>query len=232
MNVVRARLWITAGLLLVCASAQALPLDPIDWVDRRTGAEVCCGFNATQTFHYAAATNLFTYSAIGEQTYRSRGLADPLFQSAFTGLPASTEHGSVIDAGSMHWLGDFGGGFELLATGSVEDIGFEAINPPAGSGSWTFLGMQVLLANRLPGATIDLGRELILNMALVFEMPFDSPFKGDFACEPTCNNYFSNTHVAALRVVEPSTGVLALLGFGLLVTLRRRQQRLSGLPGR
>jgi MYXO-CTERM domain-containing protein len=60
-------------------------------------------------------------------------------------------------------------------------------------------------------------------------MPFDSPFKGDFACEPTCNNYFSDTHVAALRVDEPSTGALALLSLGLLVALRRKQ-RLFPLP--
>jgi MYXO-CTERM domain-containing protein len=86
--------------------------------------------------------------------------------------------------------------------------------------------LQVLMANSLPGATIDLGREFILNMELVLDMPFDSPFKGDFACEPTCNNYFSDTHVAALRVDEPSPVALAFLGLGLLVALRRRQRLL------
>ena len=89
----------------------------------------------------------------------------------------------------------------------------------------------MLLANSLPGATIDLGREFILNMELVLDMPFDSPFKGDFACEPTCNNYFSDTYVAVLRVDEPSTGVLALLGLGLIVAVRRGQ-RLLPFPAR
>lgn len=231
MNVVRARVSIAAGLLWACASAQALPLDPIDWVDRRTGAEVCCGFNSAQTFHYDAATDLFTYSAVGQQSYRSPGLADQLFQSAFTWTAGIDEQGSITNAGSMQWLGDFGSGFELLATGSVKDVGFEAINA-GGPGTWTFLGLQVLLANSLPGATIDLGREFILNMELVLDMPFDSPFKGDFACEPTCNNYFSDTHVAALRVDEPSTGVLALLGLGLLVALRRKHRLLPTSQGR
>jgi MYXO-CTERM domain-containing protein len=232
MNVVRSRTWIAAGLLWACASAQALPLDPIDWVGRRTGGEVCCGFNATQSFHYDASADLFTYSAIGQQTYHSPGLSDQLFQSAFTWTAGIDENGSVTNAGSMQWLGDFGSGFELLATGSVKDVGFEAINPPGGPGNWTFLGMQVLLANSLPGATIDLGREFILNMELVLDMPFDSPFKNDFACEPTCNNYFSDTHVAALRVDEPSTGALALLGLGVLVALRRRQRLLPASQGR
>jgi MYXO-CTERM domain-containing protein len=232
MNVVRTRMWMAAGLLWACVSAQALPLDPIDWVGRRTGAEVCCGFNSTQTFHYNAATDLFTYSSLGQETYHAPGLSDQLFQSAFTWSAGIDEHGAITDAGSMQWLGDFGGGFELLATGSVKDIGFEAINPPVGPGNWTFLGLQVLMANSLSGATIDLGREFILNMELVLDMPFDSPFKGDFACEPTCNNYFSDTHVAALRVDEPSAGVLALLGLGMLCALRRRQRLLCVPQGR
>jgi MYXO-CTERM domain-containing protein len=232
MNVMRARMWIAAGVLWGCVSAQALPLDPIDWVGRRTGGEVCCGFNSTQTFRYDAATDLFTYSAIGQQTYHGPGLADQLFQSALTWTAGIDAQGAITNAGSMQWLGDFGSGFETLATGSVKDIGFEAINPPGGSGSWTFLGLQVLLTNSLPGATIDLGREFILNMELVLNMPFDSPFKSDFACEPTCNNYFSDTHVAVLRVDEPSTGVLALLGVGLLVALRRKQRLLPALQGR
>jgi MYXO-CTERM domain-containing protein len=134
MNVMRARMWIAAGLLWGCVSAQALPLDPIDWVGRRTGGEVCCGFNSTQTFRYDAATDLFTYSAVGQQT----------------GIDAQ---GAITNAGSMQWLGDFGSGFETLATG-------------------------------------------------------------------------------ALRVDEPSTGVLALLGLGLLVALRRKQRLFPALQGR
>lgn len=222
MNCVFTRGWIAAGLLGACASAQALPLDPIDWVDRRTGAEVCCGFNSTQTFRYDSATDLFTYSQIGTQTFRA-GAAEQSFNGAFTWSASIDEHGAVTNAGSMQWLGDFGSGFEVLASGSIKDIGFSAINPPDPSGDWTFLGMQVLLANSLPGATVDIGREFILNLELVLLSSFDSPFKEDFACEPTCSNYFSDSHVAGLAVGEPRTGVLALLALGLLVTLRRRR---------
>ena len=221
MNCVRTRVWIAAGMLWACASAQALPLDPIDWVDRRTGAEVCCGFNSTQTFRYDSASDLFTYSSIGQQTFRA-GAVEQMFSSAFTWSANIDEHGAVTDAGSMQWLGDFGSGFAVLASGSIKDIGFSAINPPDPGGNWTFLGMQVLLANSLPGATIDIGREFILNMELVLQSSFDSPFKEDFACEPTCSNYFSDSHVAGLAVAEPRSGVLALLALGLLVAFRRR----------
>lgn len=232
-NGVGARVSLAAGLLLACASTQALPLDPIDWVDRRTGAEVCCGFNATQSFHYDAASDLFTYSSVGQQHYLpGPGLADQLFQSAFTWSANIDEQGSVTNAGSMQWFGDFGSGLELLASGSIKDVGFEAVNPPGGSGPWTLLGMQVLLANSLPGATLDFGREFILNMEIVLESPFDSPFRADFSCEPTCSNYFSDTHVAMLRVDEPGTSVVALLGLGLLVALRRRQRLIPTRQGR
>ena len=163
MNCVRTRGWIAAaGLLLACASAQALPLDPIDWVSRRNGAEVCCGFNSTQTFRYDATSDLFTYSSVGTQTFRA-GATEQLFSSAFTWNARIDEHGAVTDAGSMQWLADFGSGFEVLASGSISDIGFSAINPPDPSGDWTFLGLQVLMANSLPGATFDIGREFILN---------------------------------------------------------------------
>jgi hypothetical protein len=221
MNGVRTRGWIAAGLLMACANAQALPLDPIDWVSRRTGAEVCCGFNSTQTFRYDSASDLFTYSQIGTQTFRA-GATEQLFNSAFSWSANIDEQGAVTNAGSMQWLGDFGSGFEVLASGSIKDIGFSAINPPDSSGNWTFLGMQVLLANSLPGATIDIGRELILNLELVLLTSFDSPFKQDFACEPTCENYFSDSHVAGLTVGEPRTGVLALFALGLLAALRRK----------
>lgn len=134
MNSVGTRLSMAAGLLWACASAQALPLDPIDWVDRRTGAEVCCGFNSGQTFNYDSTSDLFTYSAIGQQHYTAPGL----------------------------------------------------------------------------------GREFILNMEIVLETPFD----------------WSDTHVAALRVDEPRTGVLALPSLGLLVVLRRKPQLLATRQGR
>lgn len=233
MNSVGTRLSVAAGLLWACVSAQALPLDPINWVDRRTGAEVCCGFNSSQSFNYDSTSDLFTYSAIGQQRYAAPGLADQLFQSAFTWTANIDEQGSVTNGGSMQWFGDFGSGLQLIASGDVKDVGFGAANPPGGSGPWTFLGMQVLLANSLPGAAvIDLGREFILNMELVLETPFDSPFKQDFSCAPTCDNYWSDTHVAALRVDEPRTGVLALLGLGLLVMLRRKPQLLATRQGR
>lgn len=74
----------------------------------------------------------------------------------------------------------------------------------------------MLLANSLPGAAIDLGREFILNMEIVLETPFD----------------WSDTHVAALRVDEPRTGVLALPSLGLLVVLRRKPQLLATRQGR
>jgi hypothetical protein len=223
MNSVRTRWWIAAGLLWAGASAQALPLDPIDWVSRRTGAEVCCGFNSTQSFRYDAASDLFTYSAVGQQSYFAPGSSEQLFNSAFTWSASIDEHGAVTDAGSMQWLGDFGSGFEVLASGSIKDIGFGAINPPDPFGNWTFLGLQVLLTNSLPGATIDLGREFLLSMELVLETSFDSPFKEDFSCEPTCSNYFSSSYVAGLAVDEPRTGVLALFALGLLVAFRRKQ---------
>lgn len=222
MNGVRTRGWIAAaGLLLACASAQALPLDPIDWVGRRSGAEVCCGFNSTQTFRYDSASDLFTYSSIGTQTFRS-GATEHLFNSALTWSASIDEHGALTDAGSMQWLGDFGSGYEVLASGSIRDIGFGAINPPDPGGDWTFLGMQVLLANSLPGATFDIGREFILNLELVLQTSFDSPFKQDFACEPTCDNYYSSSHVAGLTVGEPRTAVLTLLALGLIVAFRRK----------
>lgn len=221
MNCVRTRWWVAAGLLWACAGAQALPLDPIDWVSRRNGAEVCCGFNSTQTFRYDSTFDLFTYSSVGTQTFRA-GATEHLFNSAFTWSASIDESGAVTDTGSMQWLGDFGSGFEVLASGSIKDIGFGAINPPDPSGDWTFLGMQVLLANSLPGATIDIGREFILNLELVLQTSFDSPFKEDFWCEPTCSNYFSDSHVAGLTVGEPHTGVLALFAFGLLIALRRK----------
>lgn len=223
MNGVCTRWSVAAGLFWACVSAQALPLDPIDWVDRRTGAEVCCGFNSTQTFRYDSSSDLFTYAAIGQQRYTAPGLSERLFSSAFTWSASIDEHGSITDGGSMQWLGDFGSGFELLATGNIKDVGFGAINAPgAGGGDWTFLGLQVLLANSLHAATIDIGREFILNMELVLQTPFDSPFKSDFACEPSCSNYFSSTHVAGLAIDEPRTGALALFALGLLVALRRR----------
>ena len=222
MNCVRTRGWIAAaGLLLACASAQALPLDPIDWVSRRNGAEVCCGFNSTQTFRYDATSDLFTYSSVGTQTFRA-GATEQLFNSAFTWNARIDEHGAVTDAGSMQWLGDFGSGFEMLASGSISDIGLSAINPPDPSGDWTFLGLQVLMANSLPGATFDIGREFILNLELVLLTSFDSPFKEDFACEPTCDNYFSDSHVMGLKVGEPGSGVLALCALGLLFAVRRK----------
>ena len=221
MNCVRTRVWIAAGLLWACAGAQALPLDPIDWVSRRNGAEVCCGFNSTQTFRYDSTSDLFTYSSTGAQTFRS-GATEQLFNSAFTWNARIDEHGAVTDAGSMQWLGDFGSGFEVLASGSIRDIGFSAINPPDPSGDWTVLGLQVLMANSLPGATFDIGREFILNLELVLLTSFDSPFKEDFACEPTCDNYFSDSHVMGLNVGEPRTGVLALFALGLLVAFRRK----------
>jgi hypothetical protein len=221
MNCVRTRGWIAAGLLWACASAQALPLDPIDWVSRRNGAEVCCGFNSTQTFRYDSTSDLFTYSSVGTQTFRS-GATEQLFSSAFTWSASINEFGAVTDGGSMQWLGDFGSGFETLASGSIKDIGFSAINPPDPSGDWTFLGLQVLLSNSLPGASFDIGREFILNLELVLLTSFDSPFKNDFACEPTCDNYFSDSHIAGLTVGEPRTGVLALFSLGLLAAFRRK----------
>ena len=149
----------------------------------RTGAEVCCGFNSSQSFNYDSTSDLFTYSAIGQQRYAAPGLADQLFQSAFTWTANIDEPGlGRTNGGAMQWFGDFGSGLQLIASGDVKDLGFGAANPPGGSGPWTFLGMQVLLANSLPGAAIDLGREFILNMELVLETPFDSPFKEDFSC--------------------------------------------------
>ncbi len=233
MNGVCTRWSVAAGLFWACVSAHALPLDPIDWVDRRTGAEVCCGFNSTQSFRYDSASDLFTYSAIGQQRFTAPGLSEQIFSSAFTWSASIDEHGSVTDAGSMQWLGDFGSGFELLASGSIKDVGFSAINPPDPSGNWTFLGLQVLLENSLPGAApIDLGREFILNMEILLQSTFDSPFKEDFSCEPTCSNYFSDTHVAGLAVDEPRTGALTLLALGLLVALRRRTRLLPARHGK
>lgn len=53
-------------------------------------------------------------------------------------------------------------------------------------------------------------------MEIVLETPFD----------------WSDTHVAALRVDEPRTGVLALPSLGLLVVLRRKPQLLATRQGR
>lgn len=242
----RTRLAALVVLLAGPSLASAAFIDNLDQTQSRTGYVV--NFHTNELLSYDAGTNRLSYSVSGPFDYSNRlSCTSPcvpthtLFGGTLTWNAGVDENGSVSDPGTLSWLGDFGAGNELVASGSLLRVGSQSFGPSPEPGVNTFSNLQFLfdfsfLDNRLSG----LGDQMLLLFEMQFRTAFATPFNENFTCGvgnessfptlPRCR-YFSTSGTVG-QVPEPST--LALLGLGILgvgwIARRRRPSR--ALPAR
>lgn len=238
---------IICSFLLACAvliqskEADAIPItsDPLDriaWESDRTGQ---LAFIGRETARYDESADRLSYFASGQGRLHTNYFSPPEdvatnFTSALSWTVGVGETGALTDSGLMLWFGDFGTGFELLASGSVADLGFKGRNQIAGHNTFSTLQL-VFDFNYLNPLIAGFGDAMVLSFEQQFTLLDTTPFERDWGCgfglsmggpaDPFRCSYFSTSTVAGVKVPEP--GALSLLLVGLVITgasaLRRRR---------
>jgi hypothetical protein len=210
---------------------EAAPIleDPLRGLDR-TGFGV--DFHADVLGIYDSSLDRLRITSRREDAeYRGPGTS-LLFTSFFELTAGVDEFGSVTSGGTMRWEGDFGSGRELLATGSLLDLGF---------GTPGFSLMRLLLDIEFLDARVQgLGSHIGFFFENQWPTVLSSPFMQDWVCPSgggeglRCGEPISTSGMVGLIANVPEPGSLALFGLalGALVTFQYRNSRRSGRADR
>src|SRR5262245_49177238 len=208
--------WAVLFVLCVAPRAHAVPMELNEF---RTGyvANV-----SQQLLTYQADVDQLSYLGFDRFDYSNRLCTDSCvpvafnFNGIFQWHAGVDEDGHVTDAGGMQWLGDFGSGFELLASGTTKRL-----DPPHAS---QFTDFNITSFSRL-SLVFDLdfvdARVTGIGNQIAFDYEYDiqfrtltnSLFAQDFSCGPVENrpatgvlkscSPFSDSGLIGLSVPEP-----------------------------
>jgi hypothetical protein len=234
---------VALGILLAPVGAHAALIDLHD-VTRRTGYAASI---QNELLRYDAASRLMTYSTASRFDYRQHsGCDDPCvpveltFDGLFVWGAGVDADGDVLNGGAMTWLGNLGHGFEVLATGSLAQIGtaMSGVLPGPDGPVYNSLDLEFLFdLSFLDPRVSGMGDQILLLVEQKLERLTPEPFAQSFQCPssnppgvyPTCGRWSTSGLVGMVGVSEP--GVLGLLLMGLvgLMVFRARKVRRNGV---
>ena len=240
----------TAAIVLtfVVQPAEALPLDPV-WSGTDDPHVVWNQFAAfvgqpiRESLRYDSTLERLSYVAPGENVPYFNDSRETYveFDSLLTFEAGINKRGAVTDRGSMQWFGDFGQGFEILATGSIRDIGFLESGQdhplPDGSPVFIFYSLQVLFdVDFLHPRVVGMGRNMLLMHEQQWMIDVPTPFFESFTCPnrdppalPSCNHFSDSSLRGVTLVPEPSilpSLLASLIGLGF-ARIKRKSPRLQ-----
>jgi hypothetical protein len=184
-----------------------------------------------ESLRYDADSQWMTYNSLSPFNYSNRlGCSFPCepHEETFDGLLAwgagVDASGHVLDGGAMTWLGNFGSGLEVLATGSLLQIGSAGSLPPIplpGNGTiYRLASLQFLFdLNFLDQRVEGMGNRILLAFEQEFESLTPEPFANDFHCAgetpggsifPNCDRFSTSGLIGQIAVSEPTALTLLL----------------------
>ncbi|MGH8179223.1 MAG: hypothetical protein ACREV5_23440 [Steroidobacter sp.] len=222
MNIGR-RSYICLVMLFFFASpSRAFPVQtPLDDPFRSVvfDFDVNASIRTPESMSYDSDSQRLSYAALG-QFELHRPASSLSFDGFFAWQVSVDAFGELLDRGSMLWFGDLGNGNQLLASGTLRDIGFGQLGDAGGVFSFTSF-RAVFDNNYLDDAVADFGPRMGLFFEVSLLLTDPSPFTSDFACDlsnpPQCpGSYFSTSGLTKIVVPEPSAVGLFALGFLML----------------
>jgi len=236
-------------ILLAPMGAHAGLID-IDDYSRRTGYRA--GIEH-ESLRYDADLQWLTYSSSSRFQYSDAwgacGFQCETVRTDFDGMfvwgAGVNAHGDVVNPGAMTWLGNLGNGYEVLATGSLAQIGsamFSVMPSTMYGPIYIDLNLQFLfdltyLDHRVSG----MGDQMLLLFEQKLERLTPQPFAQSFDCPitsadppfPACARWSTSGLMGMVAVPEPGTFSLLLTGLmGLIVPGARLASAGFGARGR
>lgn len=220
---------------LVCSTSWAVPLPNFDDYSQRTG--YVANFFLDERLTYDPGTDRILYSVQGPFAYSNRlscttGCVDLEFDGRLTWAASIDSGGHILDPGALLWLGDFGHGFETLASAHLIGVGTQSYSVPDGEipfhryGNLQFLFDFGYLNPRVSG----MGDQMVLLFEQQFESSGAELFETAFTCgygvsgsaQVRCD-YYSTSGVVGLEVHEPPFPLV--MGIALLIASMMRRPR-------